>query len=314
MSLTLEEHALQATERWYEQATVRWAGTFSFSEKPVEGIPRRNEYFALESIHPILLELLKNSSLEKVLQFELHQLYRHLKFTTLLEHKLVLPALQDIAFEKLGTSISKELVLQAFRLITDEAFHGQRSEELIASLEDRTGVKCPHEVSPNLYLNSLCDTADDQAARLRRFYFCFVSETIISSTLAKNSKGINDAQVDCFFREHLRDENAHSVFFRAVFSVIWRQTTRASRLAVADFFGQDIRSFIAPDWSGVDEDLHAAGLIEESMKFAELRQTNPLLDGYLALDSARVTISSLMAIDYDRLVLESPSFLALNGQ
>ncbi len=300
----LEAHSTRATDRWYEQATVRWSGLNEFSQEAAT-TTSRNQFFSHDALPVEVAAILSKATTEQTVRFELLQLYRHLKFTTLLEHKVVLPCLQDISFESLGCpsgSISKNLRLQALRLVTDEAFHGQRSEELIASLEKRTGVACPYDTTECEFLKALSGQADTAEARLRRFVFCFVSETVISSIIAKNSKGITDPATECFFREHLKDETTHGVFFKAAFTAVWSQMDAAARDRMAPHLGHDLRHFLSTDWNGIVEDLRAVGLEQESKA----------LDGSsvsgVALDCARVTLSAIADVDDDHKIRSHAAF------
>ncbi len=299
----LEAHATRATERWYEQATVRWSDEFSEASVPTS---TRNQFFSHEALPAEVAAILATADVEQVIRFELLQLYRHLKFTSLLEHKLVLPSLQDISFEKLGYPIAKRLRLQALRLVTDEAFHGQRSEELIESLEKRSGVSCPYAISESEYLRELSEQSDTAEARLRRFFFCFVSETVISSIIAKNSKGVTDPSVESFFREHLKDETTHGVFYKAAFVAVWSQMDAEARDRMAPHLGNDIRRFLSPDWEGIAADLKAVGLEKAGVA---LESSPP--SAAVALDCARVTLSAIADVDDDRKIRSHSSFPAV---
>jgi hypothetical protein len=300
------EKALRAFREWYRLAAVRRCDSRAFGdEKAAPETMGPNLYFSLAAIHPVLAELLADAMPEKVVRFEIIQLYRHLRFTTSLEHYFVLPTLQDLAFGKLEYAFPKDLSFEALKIATDEAFHGQRSEELIRSIEATTGVPCSLDFFEDEYMRSVLD----DNSLLRKFFFCFVSETIISSIISRNSKSVRHPEVRKFFNEHFSDEVVHSTFFCVAFSHLWPLIPAAKKEELAPLFEGDICKFTRPNWDEVVSDLRSAGLDDAATILENRLKHDEALRAFVGYDRARTTTSALFQMDEERIVVSRPFFL-----
>lgn len=307
------QRSRKAGESWYRNASVRKSELQPFTDK---GTPldqsAADQYFSLEAIHPILVDLLRNSQPRAVAHFEILQLYRHLRFTSFLEHEVILPSFQDVAFEKLRVKIPRDLSIQALKLVTDEAFHGQRSEELILSLEERTGIPCNFSYSSRI-LESLLDLSDNSVnAKLRRFCFAFISETTISSTIALNSRSTKDPEIRAFFHEHFTDENIHSVYFQAAFAHVWKHLEAAQARSLAPIFETFFIAFTGNDWNAVLEDMKHSGLLAEARDLEKLLGNNPRLYRHLKLEHASIPLQVLREVDRQKIIFSRPFYSSLS--
>lgn len=307
------QRSRKAGESWYRNASVRKSDLQAFAETGA-GLDQAtvDEFFSLEAVHPILVDLLRNSPPRAVAHFELLQLYRHLRFTSFLEHEVILPAFQDVAFEKLRLQIPRDLSIQALKLVTDEAFHGQRSEELILSLEERTGVPCNFAYSSRV-LENLLDLSDNSVnGKLRRFCFAFISETTISSTISLNSRNTKDPEIRAFFHEHFTDENIHSVYFQAAFAHVWKNLEPGQTRALAPLFETFFIAFTGNDWNAVLEDMKHSGLLTESRDLEKILSGNPTLYRHLKLEHASIPLQVLREVDRQRIIFSRPFYESLS--
>ncbi|CRM21858.1 P-aminobenzoate N-oxygenase AurF [Pseudomonas sp. 28 E 9] len=145
-----------------------------------------------------------------------------LRYTTLLEHKIVNRSVETLIHEELGINLPQAMKLTALQLYTDEGYHALFSfkiAEQVAHFYDMpTWEDPPKRIT---LLLELMDATLDEHRPLAWFFFGFVSETIIAKELLSITGDTLISTVYQMFREHLEDEARHSRYFSEVFHYLW---------------------------------------------------------------------------------------------
>lgn len=193
----------------------------------------------------------------------LHRLYGYMHFTSELEASTVIPVATSIATGRAGFGTPPEMRSDAFKIVTDEAWHAQFSDGLAGQLQTRTGVPpLEHIAAFQSRLDRL--VADEVTADLRRaasVLIAICSETLISSLLATlpNDTRLPQA-VSATVRDHAEDEGRHHAYFRSVLTRFWPELTPGEQRALGPLLPDVIRAFLEPDHAYIRQCLSAAGL------------------------------------------------------
>lgn len=193
----------------------------------------------------------------------LHRLYGYLNFTSELEASTVIPVATSIARGRGGFSAPPEMRSDAFKIVTDEAWHAQFSDSLAGQLQTRTGVP-PLEHMPAFQRRLDRLLAEEVTPDLRRAANVLVaicSETLISSLLATlpNDPRLPEA-VSATVRDHAEDEGRHHAYFRSVLTRFWPELAPAEQRALGPLLPDVIRAFLEPDHAYIRQCLSTAGL------------------------------------------------------
>lgn len=193
----------------------------------------------------------------------LHRLYGYMKFTSELEALTVIPIATSIARGRAGFGAPPGMRSDAFKIVTDEAWHAQFSDGLTGQLEMRTGVP-PLEHVPAFQSRLDRMLADEVAPDLRRaagVLIAICSETLISSLLATlpNDSRL-PAAVSATVRDHAEDEGRHHAYFRSVLTRFWPELAPGEQRALGPLLPDVIRALLEPDHAYILRCLSAAGL------------------------------------------------------
>jgi CheY-like chemotaxis protein len=271
---------------WYIAASVRRPAKRSLAEREVT---IESPLFCLQAVHPILQDLALTETKFSAAwrQFESVLLKRHLKFTAHLELYLVMECLKNLAYRYF--EIPESLANDALKLITDEAFHAQRSRELLESIEKLF----PFSRAKDLSVPAVQDmSVPHRHFELRRFSYCFVSETVISDGLKVNSTFITQEPIKEFFVEHLRDESVHSVYFQEAFAQVWPHLNRSEQDLVLSWLRSDLETFLRPNWKQMEDDLKLCGL-KDVLQTSDYNRAIDLSSGVFSSDRAPQTFACL---------------------
>jgi len=225
-------------------------------------------YFPKELVpvarHPIISNL-GDSAVREVL---IHHLYTHLDFTANLEHEIVNEIAKDIAHRKIGLTFPSEMVLDAYKLYCDEAYHALFSEDLKLQVNSATRISPNSVDSPQFLrrLRSIQSSLPSEYTKLIELFFVIVSETLISSTLSKIPK---DKKVISAVREligdHAEDEGRHHAYFASVLKIVWPQLTPKQKATIGPLIPIFILSFLEPDYAAIVRCLSNFKLTEEEI-------------------------------------------------
>ncbi|WP_395363774.1 diiron oxygenase [Streptomyces sp. YH02] len=198
----------------------------------------------------------------------LHRLYDYLDFTTELENLAVIPVATKIARGTSGLVLPQQMQADAFKIVTDEAWHAQFSYDFTQDLEHVTGVSREGGGIPVFTerLDRIAALFPREIAGLEALVFAIVSETLISGILSEIPRDERlPRPVRDLVRDHAEDEGRHHVYFRSVLRHLWPALTLRERRAVGPHVPAIIQAFLIPDHAQVMSRLAAVGLSTEEI-------------------------------------------------
>ena len=157
----------------------------------------------------------------------LHRLYDYLDFTSELESSTVIPVATAIARGRGGFPAPGALRADAFKIVTDEAWHAQFSDDLVRQLEAYTGQSpIAHVPAFRPRLDRLLEEVEPALRPGAALTIAVCSETLISGLLSKlpNDRRL-PAAVSATVRDHAEDEGRHHAYFRTVLDRFWRRSS-----------------------------------------------------------------------------------------
>lgn len=251
-------------ERWDDLASVRRG--------------RRHEFMAGESglffppeSYPIVLHPLVAARGEAAVKgLLLQRLYDYLDFTTELESLAVIPVATKISRGKSGLDLPGRMRADAYKIITDEAWHAQFSYDFTCQLEAATGVpRLRAGDLPPAFLTRLDEVRERLPHHLRgveSLLFSIVSETLISSILSDIPRdGRLPRSVRDLVCDHAKDEGRHHVYFRSVLKHLWPALAPGDRRTVGPLVPAAIHAFLGPDYMAAADQLRGIGLTEQEI-------------------------------------------------
>lgn len=204
---------------WHRQSSVR-ASPYHYvlSPEALENLQGRNWF------PPSLLPFMQNRYIRKnpnmKARLQAWYLVHFLDYTNILEHTIVNAAIETIAHNKLSVSFDVDIKLMAHMIYTDEGYHALFSASIANQIAHHFAA--PRLPSTRLEkLNVLMEETDIIYRSLLKFVIGFVSETVIASELRNLSKHHLVATVEQMFKDHLRDEAKHALFFSYCFTWLW---------------------------------------------------------------------------------------------
>lgn len=222
-----------------------------------------------------------------------HALCQYLHFTSELEDLAVIPVAMSISRGRSGLAVPDEARRDAYRIVTDEAWHAQFSYELHRQILGRTGETTPWLPEPMFVdrLETIADRLLTNVPAVGRLLFAVVSETLISSLLADIPRDtrLPDAVRDTV-ADHAVDEGRHHAYFRDILTYLWTSLDRSERRLVGPCVPSIILAFLEPDYRAIAKSLALLGLGVEEIE-AVLLESYPRTDVLAyAASSARSTI------------------------
>jgi hypothetical protein len=191
------------------------------------------------------------------------RLFQYLTFTVELESRAVLPVVADLARGRCGIELPDQMRRDAFRIVTDEAWHATFSNDLIDQVRTETGVVARLPADPQFVhrLVELRRGLSAESSHARKLTFATVSETLISSILAglPNDQRL-PAPVRAAVRDHAEDEGRHHAYFRDILGRLWLALSRRQRRELGVRIPFMITAFLEPDLRADKVALRAAGL------------------------------------------------------
>ena len=215
--------------------------------------------------HPLVAARGREAMDEVLLQ----RLHVYLDFTAELEQMAINPVTQLISRRKVGFDVPEGMVVDAYKICTDEAWHAQFSDDLQRQLVEVTGTQPTVPREPQFFrrLREIDDAAPAEVRGLPAIFFTIVSETLISAILSDIP---HDARVVTAVRElvddHAEDEGRHHAFFSRFFGCIWPQLTPRQRRLVGPLLPEFVLAFLEPDYAALESVLAGTGLREEEVR------------------------------------------------
>ncbi|MFV2013697.1 MULTISPECIES: diiron oxygenase [unclassified Micromonospora] len=242
--------------RWNERASVRRK-----AQPSLEGDGEL--YFPPELVpmlsHP-LVTALGPAAIERLL---VRRLYDYLSFTVELEELAVMPVAMRISRGRSGLDLPGPMRADAFKIVTDEAWHAQVSFGLVKEVEQLTSV--PYE---SVRLPAFIDRLDAIQRRLptelrgaEGLLFTVVSETLISRLLSDLPQDHRlPTAVRVFVRDHAEDEGRHHAYFRSLLQHVWPSSGPSAQRQIGPWIPELIFAFLEPDYELMGRGLHHEGL------------------------------------------------------
>ncbi|MFF2775539.1 diiron oxygenase [Streptomyces sp. NPDC058052] len=259
--------------RDYTSRFARWDSLASVRRKPrreFEADPA-GLYFPPE-LYPVVLHPLVAARGEAVVSgLLLQRLYDYLDFTTELENLAVIPVATKISRGRSGLALPEQMRADAHKIVTDEAWHAQFSDDFARQIATETG--CPRLGPQNPAGPAFVTRLDELRHRLphglrgvESLLFAIVSETLISGILSDLPRDDRlPTAVRELVRDHAEDEGRHHVYFRSVLKCLWPALTPSERRAVGPLVPAAIHAFLAPDYERAAHQLAGAGLSRDEI-------------------------------------------------
>lgn len=263
----------------YDSRFAGWDRRASVRTKPMRALEPMEPgavYFSPELVPPAGHWLVRRRGVETVDRLLIHRLYQYLRFTSELEDAAVIPVAMDISRGRSGLRLPDGMRADAFKIVTDEAWHAQFSYELRVRVEQRTGVRCdlPATVPFVDRLERVRHGLDPEVRGPASLLFATVSETLISAILADLP---HDRRLPSAVRnavsDHAEDEGRHHAYFRALLKYLWPALSRRQRRLVGPMIPEMIFAFLEPDYCALSYSLRDLGfsgaeiqqIVEESL-------------------------------------------------
>ncbi|GAA5014726.1 diiron oxygenase [Kitasatospora paranensis] len=251
-------------ESGYRSRFRTWERVATVRNSPTRELGESGElYFSPELVpalsHPIL-EQAEPHIREAVL---VHRLYEYLKFTIDLEQSAVIPVTGHISRGMSGLDLPEPMRLDAFKIVTDEAWHAQFTYEIMRAVRQRTRITpaIPETPTFTVELARIHEELPTQIRGLDEMLFAIVSETLISSILDELPKderlprGVRDMVAD-----HAVDEAKHHSYFSTLLRHLWPAMTPKERAMAGPYIPRLIFAFLEPDYTSAALGLRASGL------------------------------------------------------
>lgn len=264
--------AVESTDREYRTRFTNWDRTAAVRSRPLRTVTDPEPgllYFPPELVavhsHPEVVRL-GEAARGRLL---VHALYQYLHFTSELEDLAVIPVAMSISRGRAGLAVPEQARRDAYRIVTDEAWHAQFSYELHRQIVGQTGESAGWLAEPMFVgrLESVAGRLRTQVPAIGRLLFAVVSETLISSLLADIP---HDERLPVAVREtvadHAIDEGRHHAYFRDILTYLWAALSRSERAAVGPWLPSIILAFLEPDYQAVAASLSQLGLDPEQVE------------------------------------------------
>ncbi len=245
--------------RWDERASVRRTPRRVLTSAGAEAVFFPPELYPVVD-HPLVSELGPDIRRQLLIQ----RLYDYLDFTTELEALAVIPVAIKISRNRAGLLIPDQARADAFKIVTDEAWHAQFSHDFIRQVERQTGTR--HLNAGGLaafvdHLDRIHEALPWQLRGIEELLFAVVSETLISSILSDLPQDTRlPDSVRELVRDHAEDEGRHHVYFRSILRHLWPALSASEQAAVGPFLPEIIYAFLEPDYTRAARNLLAAGV------------------------------------------------------
>lgn len=232
---------------WHQRASVR--------VKPQRVLTGGDQLFFPPELLPVtshpLVTALGEEALRRLL---VHRLYQYLHFTVELEAVTVLPVAARISRGRCGVTLPGRMLADAFKIVTDEAWHGQFSHELMAQVMLETKVQPCLPDTPRFLrrLEFLRRHVDADLSGVADLLFATISETLITTTLSDlpHDRRLPEAVRETV-ADHAQDEGRHHAYFAQLLKHIWPSLSRDQRRRFGPLLPELIGAFLEPDYQSI---------------------------------------------------------------
>jgi hypothetical protein len=270
----------KALRQWYDRAGVRVDPRRLMREESREGLFYWPPELAGFVAHPLVAERGDGVRDELLVR----QLYQYLQFTANYELRVINRATELIANGRTGLELPAAVRADAYKIYCDEGYHALCSFDVIAQVEDASGVEHrPFDFDARLrYLHEAQDAAPDRLRTTVALLVVIVFETLITATLTQIPRQGNVISlVREVVRDHAQDEGCHHAYFSKFFGYLWGQLSPRDRRVLGPLLAEFIVRPLEPQLGTLRDSLLVAGLsrdatehvIEDAFPPHEARET-----------------------------------------
>jgi P-aminobenzoate N-oxygenase AurF/Coenzyme PQQ synthesis protein D (PqqD) len=264
----------------------QWDSRASVRTKPARRLDPEQEgslYFPPELAPEVSHPFVRDAGPAAARLVLLHRLYDYMRFTSELEATTVIPVATAIARGRGGFPAPAALRADAFKIVTDEAWHAQFSDDLVRQLEAQTMViPLAYEPAFRRRLDRMLGRVEPSLRPAAALAAAVCSETLISGLLSRlpNDRRLPPA-VSATVRDHAEDEGRHHAYFRSVLNRFWPALSPPERRALGPLLPGIVTAFLEPDYAYIRRALVAVGLdpdragqvVADSYPRAEVRRS-----------------------------------------
>ena len=248
---------------WYERSSIRTSPRRLLLKEDAEG----KVYFPPDLVPIIGHRLVRDQGQDVAQRLIVQHLYAYLDFTAALEHDVVNRVTQRIAQQRAGFELPQAMVMDAYKIYCDEAYHALFSADIREQIHAATTVAPLSSMGDSTCLRRLQLVLAGLSPDLQwpaEVCFSIVSETLISAILSRVPR---DARVVPTIRlvvaDHARDEARHHAYFANLLERAWPQLDADRKAVLGPLLADFVLVFIEPDLAAVRGHLLRSGLSRE---------------------------------------------------
>ncbi len=252
---SLTTDAARSFRGWYDKASVRRSPRRELDPEDIalDLFPR---HLVPHLAHPLIAQ----SHPERIQHLLTLTLYRFLTFTFNLEMQLVNDTTRKLIMHELPFSLDGAAILNAQKLICDEAYHALFCADLLDQAITLTEV-APTGTARPAFLSRLAEAQGaSEDPGITQFLYTAVSEMLITATLYEaRSAGEVPGAVSGVMLDHAADEARHHIFYRDLLGSYLTSLPKGDAQAAAAQIPEAIAAYMEPDLPGIRGDLLAVG-------------------------------------------------------
>jgi para-aminobenzoate N-oxygenase AurF len=193
---------------------------------------------------------------------EVRRLYRYMDDIAFLETEIINAALHFVTRCGLEVELPAQAVVDAYKVITDEAYHAYVAVELKEQIHARTGVSPLAFATPRVFrrFEAILAALPEPMRPLAAVIGAIVNETLISLNLSQANDRRMHPAVRAVIADHAEDEAVHHRYFSALFEHIWGELDVPQRAAYGVLVPAFMRCFLEDDPGAAARDLASIGL------------------------------------------------------
>lgn len=257
---------VQNINDWYAKASVKKTRqpypTSLLSGEEVRKASRWHEGWLKEYILPV------NICEEDVDRICTLQMIHFLKYTEELERHLVIPVLQNIVDGKYDRLISTDVDLiksAALRIYTDEAYHASYTFDAYVGLLKSLDIKDTSSINKTAAILDALKGPSGQADPMRQLVIAFMSESNVTSELAKTAKSLPEGGFKEMIADHLADEQSHVLFFNSLLGEIMANMNEVEKKWLAECAQELMGVFYKKDIAWLIDHAKASGVSDDAV-------------------------------------------------
>jgi len=228
--------------KWEQRATVR-------SHPRIEFNPNISGYLFPISHQPLCLHPLVAELGDEAMQFLLIQsLYKYSNDIALIETKIVCQSALNITADRLSVIFPAEYKLNAFTVMTDEAYHAYVAFDAMQQIQKFTRVE-PVTLPKTIEIEVAIKKIKSKLAEKYHREFELIAVCLAENTLTKEIVTMTDQdETHPFFqqiiKEHLTDESRHCGYFQLVLTYLWQHLDSEAKAAIGLILADFIEAYL----------------------------------------------------------------------